>query len=62
MKMRGWPYWKTSSTALSETTAPKATNQLAIGRPATSSARASGSAALSCAYGTSPVATMPTMT
>ena len=32
-KMRGCPYWKTSSTAVSETTAPNATIQLAVGKP-----------------------------
>ena len=61
-KMRGWPYWNTSSTAVSDTTAPNATIAPAVGRPASCSACASGSAALSCVYGTSPVATMPTTT
>ena len=31
--MRGWPYWNTSSTAVSETTAPSETNQLAVRQP-----------------------------
>ena len=43
-KIRGWPYWNTSSTADIETVAPSATNQPTVRNPASSSARASGSA------------------
>ncbi len=47
-KMRGWPYWNTSSTADIDTTAPSATMPLTALNPASSSARASGSATASC--------------
>ena len=56
-KMRGWPYWNTSSTADIETAAPSATNQPTVLNPASSSARASGSATASSLYGTMPVST-----
>ena len=46
-KIRGWPYWNTSSTADIETAAPSATNQPTVLKPESSSARASGSATAS---------------
>src|SRR5215470_949661 len=46
-KMRGWPYWKTRSTADIETAAPSATIQPTAWKPASCSARASGSATAS---------------
>ena len=61
-KMRGCPYWKTRSTADIDTAAPSATNQPTVVNPASSSARASGSATASSLYGTIPVRTAPTMT
>ena len=61
-KMRGWPYWKTSSTADIDTAAPSATIQPTVVKPAISRARASGSATASCWYGTMPVSTAPTTT
>ena len=61
-KMRGWPYWNTSSTAVIETAAPSATIQPTVWKPASCSACASGSATASSVYGTMPVSTKPTMT
>ena len=61
-KMRGCPYWNTSSTADIDTTAPSATIQPTVLKPASCSARASGSATASSLYGTIPVSTKPTMT
>ena len=61
-KIRGWPYWKTSSTADIDTAAPSATIQPTVLKPASSSARASGSATASSLYGTMPVSTAPTIT
>jgi hypothetical protein len=45
-----------------DTVAPNATIQLAVGRPASSRACASGSLDLRSVYFTSPVATAPTIT
>ncbi len=45
-----------------ETAAPSATSQPTVVSPASSSARASGSATASCWYGTMPVSTAPTIT
>ena len=42
--MRGWPYWKTRSTAVIDTAAPSATSQPTRVKPADCSAKASGSA------------------
>ena len=61
-KMRGWPYWNTSSTADIETAAPSATIQPTALKPASCSACASGSATASSLYGTMPVSTKPTTT
>ena len=60
--MRGWPYWNTSSTADIDTAAPSATNHATFVKPASSSARASGSATASSLDGTIPVSTAPTTT
>ena len=54
-KIRGWPYWNTSSTAVIETAAPSATIQPTVSNPARCSAWASGSATASSVYGTIPV-------
>src|SRR2546422_3773033 len=54
-KMRGWPYWNTSSTADIEMIAPRATIQPTVLNPALFSALASGSATPSSVYGTIPV-------
>ncbi len=61
-KMRGCPYWKTSSTAVIEIAAPSATSPPTRWKPAICSARASGSATASSVYGTMPVSTAPTTT
>ena len=47
-KIRGWPYWNTSSTAAIETAAPSATIMPTPANPASFSASASGSATASC--------------
>ena len=61
-KMRGWPYWNTSSTADIENTAPSATILAIDVIPVALSAYASGSAALPRSLdGTIPVSTAPMM-
>src|SRR2546421_1439655 len=60
-KMRGWPYWKTSSTAEIEMIAPRATIQPTVVNPALFSALANGSATPSSVCGTIPVSTAPTI-
>ena len=55
-KMRGCPYWNTSSTAVSETTAPSATIQPTVVQPGElQRLRQRIGRPLSCWYGTSPV-------
>src|SRR2546427_6611224 len=60
-KMRGCPYWNTSSTADMETIAPSATIHPTVVKPALFRALASGSATPSSVYGTIPVRTAPTI-
>ena len=60
-KIRGCPYWNTSSTADIETIAPSATIQPTVVKPALFSAFASGSATPNSLYGTIPVSTAPTI-
>src|SRR2546425_9320308 len=60
-KMRGCPYWNTSSTADMETIAPSATIHPTVVNPALLSALASGSATPSSVDGTIPVRTAPTV-
>ena len=61
-KIRGWPYWNTSSTADIDTIAPSATIQPTVVKPLLFSAFARGSATpTSSVYGTIPVSTAPTI-
>ena len=61
-KIRGWPNWKTSSTAVWATTEPKATMPAAQFMWTTRMATESGSAVLSWFQGTMPVSTAATTT
>ena len=61
-KIRGWPYWNTSSTADIDTIAPSATIHPTVVKPVLFSAFARGSATpTSSVYGTIPVSTAPTI-
>ena len=60
-KIRGWPYWKTRSTAVIETTAPSATiHPTVVARQAERARQRIGNREL--LYGTMPVSTAPMIT
>ena len=61
-RIRGWPNWKTSSTAVCATSEPKATMPAAQFWLTTRMATESGSAVLSSCQGIMPVSTTATTT